>query len=451
MKTLLVNPPWLIDNRYGVRAGSRWPFTVEFDEKGKRHYVPFPFFLAYAVSLLKRYGEDAAIIDAVADDVSEELFFDKVVYLQPQVLVIETSTPSFENDLWFAEKIKEMHGKVNIVFCGPHVSTFYSEVITKYNFIDYILIGEYEQTLLELIMALDKRKDLKDIPALVYRENNSIRINNKRRTIKNLDDLPWPERDTLPIYNYNDGFCGMPRPNVQILGSRGCTYRCIFCLWPQVIYGEHLYRKRNPVDIADEIEWLIDKYKFKSLYFDDDVFNLDKRHTQAVCKEIKKRKIRLPWAIMARPDLMDAETLEDLASAGLFAVKYGIESTDEHVLNFCKKDMNIDKARLAIELTKKLGIKVHLTFCLGLPGETLQTIRKTERFIDETKPDSIQISYATPFPGTAYFEYLKNNNWLYSNNWSDYDGNRKCIVRTKDLSSKDLEAIKSDFSSHCYF
>jgi radical SAM superfamily enzyme YgiQ (UPF0313 family) len=335
--------------------------------------------------------------------------------------------------------------------CGPHATVYAKDVLNKHDFIDYILMGEYEYTLLDLVNNLEGRLSLKSIPGLAYRNMENIAVNRPRPTIKNLDDLPWPEREDLSIYKYNDGFAGLPVPNVQIWSSRGCPFRCVFCLWPQAVYGEHKYRKRDPADVVNEMEWLIKKFNFKAVYFDDDVFNIDRAHVISICEKINQRKINLPWAAMARVDLMDEELLDLLAGAGLYAVKYGIESANQRVLELCKKDLNLDKAKKMIAYTKKSGIKVHLTFCLGLPGETQQSIRESIDFIAETKPDSLQFSLATPFPGTDYFKYLEENGAQLSKNWPDYDGNNRYISGNQELSNLGLERLQSDLCNNFNF
>jgi radical SAM superfamily enzyme YgiQ (UPF0313 family) len=263
-----------------------------------------------------------------------------------------------------------------------------------------------------------------------------------------LDDLPWPERGDVPMYNYNDGFAGLPTPNVQMWASRGCPFSCTFCLWPQTIYGERRHRKRNPRDVIDEMEYLVKNFDFKAVYFDDDIFNADRHYVAALCGEIKKRRLTVPWAVMARPDLMDGEIIRVMADAGLCAIKYGIESTDTAILQHCRKNLNLAKAKSMIQETMLAGVKTHLTFCLGLPGETLRTVQETRRFIREMKPDSYQVSIATPFPGTAYFRQAEENNWLRSGDFSDYDGRHKSMARTESLSWQDIERIAIDLDSY---
>lgn len=448
MRIVLLNLPWKENLRLGVRAGSRWPFTSFPEKDGRIYYIPFPFFLAYATSLLKKEGKKVKIIDAIAEEFNEENLIKKINSFKPELIVVETSTPSFKNDLRIIYNIHNNLINSQIAICGPHASVFPEEILTEYNFINYILIGEYEYTLLNLVNCLENNLSLESILGLAYRRGTRVKINNSNSTIDNLDILPWPEREDVPIYKYNDGFAGLPQPNVQIWTSRGCPFQCTFCLWPQTIYREHKFRKRNPVDVVDEMEYLLKRFNFKAIYFDDDVFNIDRNHVLDICKEINRRGIKVPWAAMARADLMDGPLLESMSYAGLYAIKYGIESADQNILNLCKKNMDLDKAYQIIRFTKKLGIKVHLTFCLGLHGETHQTIQETVKFIQDIQPDSLQFSFATPFPGTEYFRYVKDRNKLLSEDWSDYDGNNKCVVRTQELNNSDLERIKIALNSN---
>ncbi|MBU1726593.1 MAG: radical SAM protein [Candidatus Omnitrophica bacterium] len=447
MRTLLINLPWNENARVGVRAGSRWPFTYKLDKDEAMHYLPFPFFLAYATALLKKNNFEAKLIDAIAERMGENQVITEIKSYSPGLLVIETSTPSFANDICLAIKIKEKAADCKIALCGPHASVFPDEILRDYGFIDFILIGEYEYILLDLVKQPGGDLDLSSVSGLAYRNISGVKINSLRSTIQNLDDLPWPERETLPIYKYNDGFCGLPRPNVQMWASRGCPFHCSFCLWPQTMYLEHTYRKRDPAKVADEMQWLIEGLRFKAVYFDDDVFNIDKNYVFNMCAEIKKRKIKVPWAVMSRADLMDEEMLRELAGSGLFAIKYGLESADQRILDSCKKKLNLEYASKMIEVTKRLGIKVHLTFCLGLPGEDRKTARETLDFINNIQPDSLQVSYATPFPGTKYYEYAKDKNYLLSGDWREFDGGQGCIVRTEELTGDELRQIRNDFYS----
>ena len=317
MRIILLNLPWHQNNRWGVRAGSRWPFTSEPEENDYIKYIPFPFFLAHATSLLRSKNNDVKLIDAIAQRADEQKVIDEVVAYNPSLIVVETSTPSFDNDIRITSEIKKRIPGSSIVFCGPHATTYAKDILTRYEIISYILMGEYEYTLLDLVNKLKRSGNLVHVLGLAFKSNQAVVINKPRPTIKNLDDLPWPEREESIIYKYNDGFAGLALPNVQMCSSRGCPFHCIFCLWPQVLYGEHKYRKRNPAKVVDEMEWLIKNFNFKAVYFDDDVFNISKPHVVGICKEIIKRDIKVPWAVMARADLMDEKLLSLMSDAGL--------------------------------------------------------------------------------------------------------------------------------------
>ena len=436
MRVFLGNAPWRVGDRVGVRAGSRWPFTKKCEETDLG-YVPFPFFLAYATAVLEKSGIDVNLVDGIAEGLSKEEFLKKVKKFDPDLVLLETSTPSIYVDLEMAREIKERLG-CEIALSGPHVSVMYLDIMRE-DFVDYILVGEYEYTLLDLVNHLEKGRDLRDVKGLVYRDNGKIKVNERRPLIENLDELPWPARHFLPMYNYNDEFAGMLKPNTQIWASRGCPFGCIFCLWPRVMYGSRKYRVRDPVKVVDEMEWLLDTYKFKSIFFDDDTFNIGKKRVIALANEIKERGIDVPWSIMASAQTMDREMLEAMKKAGLVSLKYGVESGDQEMLNRAKKKLDLNKLRDVVKMTKEMGIKVHLTFMFGLPGETWETVWKTINFALELDPDSIQFSICTPFPGTEYFEWAEKNGFLLTKDWSKYDGASSAVIRTESMNKEDLE------------
>ncbi len=436
MKVCVTNPPWRKGDRIGVRAGSRWPFTME--AKGA-DYVPFPFYLAYATALLDREGIEVKIIDAVAERVNELEFLEEIRKFTPDIVLIETSTPSIEVDIAIAKRIKEI-SCASIVLSGPHVTIFGGEILQENPFIDYILRGEYEETLLDLVRHLEGREGLDDVLGLIYRKGTQVSINPRRPPIEDIDSLPYPARHLLSVKNYRDEFCQIPQPALYIWASRGCPYHCVFCLWPKVMYDGHKYRVRDPQKVVEEITREINRYDYKSIYFDDDTFNLGKERICEISRLMKEEKIDLPWAVMARADTMDEETLRTMRSAGLFAIKYGIESGVQEIIDHCGKSLNLKKVEEIVKLTKKLGIRVHLTFSFGLPGETRETIEQTIRYALRLDPYSLQFSIVTPFPGTEYFYWAKKKGLLLSEEWPNYDGSNKAVIRTEELSGSELES-----------
>lgn len=440
MKTLLVNPPWRKDDRYGVRAGSRWPFTTKL-QKGKKipGYMPFPFFLAYSAALLEKNGFDVGLVDGVAEGHTTGEFFEKVKTFRPDLVLIETSTPSIYTDLEIAKDLKEQF-EMQIAISGPHASVYSHEILENSTSVDYVLKGEYEYILLELVECLEEGKNLKKVKGLDYKTNTGkINENPSRPLIEDLDGLPWPARHLLPMENYND-FAALSPHNVSLWASRGCPFECIFCLWPKVMYGGSKYRTRDPADVAGEMKWISEEYDFaQGIYFDDDTFNIGKKRIFALCDEIEKRDIDLPWGIMARADTMNVEMLERMKNAGLAAVKYGIESGVQDIVNNANKGLDLDKVRKIHRKTKQLGIKTHLTFTFGLPGETKETIQKTVRFARDLDPDTVQFSITTPFPGTKYFEMAEEAGWLLTKDWSRYDGAVDTVIGTDELTAEDLQ------------
>lgn len=436
-KILLVNLPWYKNGRWGVRAGSRWPHTKDPSE-GK--YMPFPFFLAQATSLLQKNSVDAQMIDAIAEGLTEDAFMNRLLARDINYLVAETSVPSFLQDMEILKKISELG--IKIILCGPNSLTYQTDFMRQYPFIDFVLKGEYEFTLLELIRALENKSDFSQVAGMLYNKGGEF-MSTSERQLCDIDSLPWPHRSSLPMDKYWDLPGNIPYPSVQMSASRGCPFNCNFCLWPQVMYQGGSYRIRDVKDVVDEMEHLVKNKGFKSVYFDDDTFNVGKERMLQFCQIIKQRGLEsIPWAIMARADLMDKEMLEEMRSAGLWAVKYGVESFVQDLVEKYGKNMNLLKTADIIKTTQDLGIKVHLTFCFGIPGETKESIQRTIDFALEQNPESVQFSILTPFPGTRLFKELDDKGMILTKDWSKYDGHSSCVFSPEGLSVKDLEVAK---------
>ncbi len=434
MKIILANLPWRNFSKIGVRAGSRWP---HLKGRAERDYLPFPFFLSYAAALLKKHQFEVSLIDAVAEGMFYKYCLRLLERTSPDLLVCETSTVTLEHDV---RLLRELKKDIPIVLCGPDINIRQPPFLRSHDWIDYVLVGEYEFTLLDLAVHLKEGKPLGDVRGLIWRDRDSGQVHiNPPRPLVNLDELPWPLREGVPIERYNDSPGDLPLPSVQMLASRGCPYRCKFCLWPQVMYQSHSYRTRDVIDVADEMEYLVTQMHFKSVYFDDDTFNCGKERMLRLCKEIKKRALNVPWAIMARADLMDEEILEHMRDAGVVAIKYGVESASQELLDNIDKNMDLKKSIDIIRLTNKMGIKTHLTFTFGLPGETRQSVSKTIDLALSLKPTSVQFSITTPFPGTTFYKEAKEKGYLISEDWLEYDGNHHSVIKYRDVTDKDLE------------
>jgi radical SAM superfamily enzyme YgiQ (UPF0313 family) len=436
IKILLVNLPWIYDGRRGVRAGSRWPHIKDLSEG---NYMPFPFFLAYATALLQKNGVNAQVIDAVAEELTEPVFMERLLSKNIDYLVAETSVPSFLQDI---ETLKMISGLgIRIILCGPNNLVYQTSFMEQYPFIDFILQGEYEFTLLNLIKALENGTDISRVAGILYRTENGF-LSTSRPALCDINLLPWPHRESLPMGKYWDLPGDIPYPSVQMLASRGCPFNCSFCLWPQVMYQGNSYRCRDVGNVVEEMRYLVDK-GFKSVYFDDDTFNIGKDRMLKFCREVKNKGLeKTPWAIMARADLMDREILEGMKSSGLAAVKYGVESCVQGLVEGYEKKMNLLKTAETIKITRDLGIKMHLTFCFGGPGETKESIQRTIDFALRQDPDSVQFSILTPFPGTRIFEDLDKKGRILTKDWSMYDGHFNCVFKPEILNAGDLVQAK---------
>ncbi len=450
-KILLLNLPWRDGTRYGIRAGSRWPFTNEVPQENWQippSYVPYPFFLGYATSILKEDGFTTHFIDAIAEGVLDEEFFQRVKGVSPDIIFIETATASIYNDINYVRKLKTFLPDSKIIFSGTHVSYFKDKFLQEYPCVDGIIVGEIEQTALKIAQYFEKHHNFEGFNEkgfMFYDKNSLISGSSDRGELVEIDKLPLPERLTTPVYNYEDLFAGMLFPSLQIHSTRGCPFGCIYCVWPQVLYQSRSYRTRDPIKVVDEIEEMIKIYGYKSFYFDDDTFNIGKERILKICEEIKRRGLdKIPWSAMSRADTSDFETLKAMKDAGLVSIKFGVESATQQLVDACGKGLDLNKVEESVRYCQELGLKYHLTFTFGLPGETKETIEKSIQYSFELNPDTCQFSLTTPFPGTKHFDMAKEKGLLLTEEWDKYDGNRYTVMRGENLTREELEGAVKD-------
>ena len=440
MKVLLLNAPWYDENdpqKWGVRAGSRWPhFQKRTEAGGLPRYIPFPFFMATSAAVLRQAGYETKIIDAVAEDINLDETYERIADFLPDLVFAESSTPSLNWDLDVFREIKKRHPEVVLVSGGSQGVSMVPDLMKKNGVPDYWLGGEFDLTLLDLVKSLESNQELSKISGLI-----SSGINNPPAIVEDVQKLPSPLYGDLPVQNYSDPVCGLPAPVAQIWLSRGCPYKCTFCVWPQVVFGNNQYRTRDLEQALDDIEYLIHERGCESFYFDDDTTNVGPNRMVALAEGIKKRGLdKYPWSMMARADCMNDKALEALKDAGLYSIKYGVESISEALVDSCEKGTNLKKFRRAIEYTRELGIKLHLTFMFGIPEETEETIDETLAFAMEIAPDSAQFSLCTPFPGTKFYKQCEDNGWLTTSDWSHFLGSDEAVVSTPWLSAERLQA-----------
>lgn len=412
-KILITNPPWikgkgLLKERYGVRAGSRWPFTIPFwqlfryQPRSIPYYAPYPLFMGYATTYLQSQGIEAKFYDAVAYRHDYQTFYKEVDKFKPDIVIQETSTPSFPLDLEIAKKL---HQKYEIVLVGPHATAF-AEKLIKLSFVDYVLKGEYEFSSLEMIKT--KRKG-------IY----------QAQRVANLDVLPYPYRDKETIGFYREQCCrkDLAFPQLWIYAGRGCAFSCEFCLWVHTMYNKR-FTLREPKKVIAEIEDAISKYGIKYILFDDDCWNLggDER-LMKMADELKK--LNLPWSILARMDTCTRDTFKYLVDRGCVAIRLGVESLSQRLLDSVGKHLTVEKITETISFLKTLDVDLYLCFVHYIPGETEKDRREQMENIKK-----LGLRYQNPplipFPGTPYYEKLVKEGFDPEKrvNWDEYDGGK---------------------------
>ncbi|HHT9145835.1 MAG TPA: B12-binding domain-containing radical SAM protein, partial [Candidatus Wunengus sp. YC61] len=260
--------------------------------------------------------------------------------------------------------------------------------------------------------------------------------NLERPVIEDINILPFPAYHLMPMDKYHTALGSAKRvPAMSIFATRGCPGRCTFCYSGTL--GKKI-RQRSPENIVEEIELLMNKYKIREVSFYDDTFSAFKNNVIMFCELIRKKNIDLTWSCMSRIDYVNEEVLKEMKASGCHQICYGVESADENVLRNIKKRISLEKVKMAVETTKKAGIDVRLSFMLGNPGDTIESIEKTIKFAIDLDPDLLQFNITTPYPGTEMFAWAKNNGYLKTEDWSKYDL-YNCVMELPTVSSQDVE------------
>jgi radical SAM superfamily enzyme YgiQ (UPF0313 family) len=466
---LLANPPCRYPlpggrERFFVRAGCRWPYSTVKRPEEPPTYTPFPFLLAYAAAVLRDEGFTVLVEDAITRNQDRPTFLARVRALQPDLVVFETSTPTFPADARLAHELKATGAHVCLT--GPHATTFARDILAHHPAVDFVVAGEYEPGVVALAALLAGRPlsqgaglgatpgagsgrplERAEVPGLVFRDGAGVRAN-PPVTIPDLDRLPPPARELFPAHDapdpdaYWDGFCQL-RPALQLHTSRGCPYRCSFCLWTQVIYRPGHYRTFSPGRIVDEMVTARDRFGAREVYFDDDTMSGRRRHVLALCAEIERRGLKLPWSCMADALVPDPQLVARMATAGCIGMKFGVESAVPEILQAVGKPKALlERIEPLAAALARHGIKSHATFTFGLPGETRATMRATFELACRLDVDMVQFSITTPFPGTRYFDEVREAGHLRAGVGPEsFDGAQEAAIELPGLPATELEAF----------
>lgn len=393
LRTLFLQAPSF--DGFDGGAGSRY--------QAKREIKSFwyPTWLAQPAALV----ENSKLIDApphkqqLADVLAQAKDFDHVV--------LHTSTPSFKSDAKVAEALKAENPRLLIGMIGAKVAVNPQGSLSEGAAVDYVARNEFDFTVKDVADEVP----LKEIKGLSYRTPSGVITHNEdRATVENMDTLPFVtpvyKRD-LTIDNYFIGY--LKHPYISLYTGRGCKSRCTFCLWPQTV-GGHRYRTRSVGHVIEEIKYAKAAFpNVKEFFFDDDTFTDDPARAEAIAKELGK--LGVTWSCNAKANVR-RETLKALKDGGLRLLLVGYESGNQQILHNIKKGVRVDGAERFTRDCHELGIQIHGTFILGLPGETTDTIRETVEFAKRINPHTIQVSLAAPYPGTFLYNQAVENGWL---------------------------------------
>lgn len=416
MKILLINPYW----------------------EESTYLVP-SLGLAYITSMLLLDKHTVKIVDCTAERIKTDKLKEIVEEFSPDIVGITSMTAMIYEAIKTAKAVKSV-SNAKVIMGGVHPSLLPEEVL-KVKEIDFVVRGEAEITIRELVKAIENKGDYSKIKGVSFKRDNKIIHNPDRELIENLDDLPFPARSYFPKVKYKQHL-GEPESFMTMMTSRGCPWKCIYCINSvNALFGRK-YRTMSPERVVKEIELILKKYKVKEIDFYDDDFTCKRERVIEICDLITKKKFKFKWKCSSRVTSVDEQMLKKMKEAGCYLIAYGVETGSEELLRVIMKGQTKDMVRKTFELTKKAGIKTLAYFMIGIPGETKKTINETLRFAIELDPDYVQFAVVTPLPKTKLYEMVKSKNHLVGKSWKDFcftGDHAKAVLRTDEFTSEELD------------
>jgi len=398
LRTLFLQAPSF--DGFDGGAGSRYQAKREVKSNW------FPTWLAQPAALVP----GSRLLDASADGLTVAQAL--AIARGYELVIMHTSTPSFPTDARFAELLKQDNPGVKVGLVGAKTMVDPEGSLNATRALDFVCREEFDYTCQEVAAGVP----LASVKGLSYRDADGRIVHNPSRPmIENMDELPFVapvyKRD-LKIENYFNGY--LNHPYISFYTGRGCRSKCTFCLWPQTV-GGHRYRVRSAENVLAEVKWIKENLpEVKEIMFDDDTFTDSSNLARVEAIARGMGELGVLWSCNAKANVPYA-TLKVMKENGLRLLLVGYESGDDQILHNVKKGLRTDIARRFTQDCHKLGILIHGTFILGLPGETTQTIAETIRFAKEINPRTIQVSLAAPYPGTTLYRQAVENGWLREN------------------------------------
>lgn len=421
MKVLFVNPP---------QTASKYKFMG---------VIAPPLGIAYMAGVLQENNIDVEILDASAEDMDFKDVEKELLKRKPDLVALTALTPTIGRALETAQIVKETLPDSIVVMGGYHPTFNFIETLEDEN-VDIVIRGEGEYIMLNLVQALENQSSLHDVKGIVFEDKNSkeIVVNPEAPLIQDLDELPFPALNLLPMKKYR--LLDMDTHMTTMITTRGCPMQCSFCS-SAAMHGKKI-RERSVENIVDEIEYLKTNYDIDTIAFMDDTFTLKKRKVMAICDEILKRNIEIMWGCTSRVDTLDEKLLKKMKEAGCITIFIGVESADQQQLDNMCKNTTIAKIENAFKIARKLKIRTIASVALGMPGDTKEIMNKTVKFVHKLKPNYAIYSLATPYPGTRFYKEAFEKNLIKIKDWSKYTLITP-ILETIDCSLNDMRKIQA--------
>jgi radical SAM superfamily enzyme YgiQ (UPF0313 family) len=432
LKVLIVNPPTCTGMKY-IREGRCEQRLNSFQ------YVMVPISLPMIAGALEVKKHDVKILDCIANDIDVEGLKRSISEFDPRLIIFNMSTATSSSDVEVINMMRDV-SKAHFTVIGNHATSLPEEVLQS-SVLDSVIRREPELTAQDLADAVETGRDLLKVSGISFKQKDGKILHNEDRPFnEDLDELPFAARHlldnakyTLPVIN---------EPYTLIITSRGCPHSCIYCTAYQY-YGKKL-RLRSAANVVDEMQECLEKHNLRNFTMWSDTFNQSKKFVMEVCAEIKRRGLekKIRWMANSRVDHVDPEVLREMRSSGCIGVSYGVESGVEEILKNMKKGATAEQARVAVKQTKEAGIEVLTHIILGLPGETMETIKETIKYVKELDPDYAQFYCAIPFPKTELEEMGKKNGWITTDDYAKYELNQP-ILNLPSLSVEDLQKARN--------
>ena len=376
--------------------------------------------LAYIAAALEQHGCTVGVLDMFAEKLSGDQVVQRSRDFEPELIGMTVLTPSEPVCTELCQMIRAVLPKVRIVWGAVHADVFAQDIIRQKK-ADFVVHHDGEETICELVDALKAGcHDFSDIDGLSWADKTGPVTNKPRALLRDLDSLPYPAWHLFPYEKYGLlPFADFAKPVLTMTGSRGCPYRCDYC--SLINTGGKVYRKRDPIKIVDEYEYLIDRYKVKQIGFVDPIFPLVKKDLRPFCEEIVSRGLdkKCLWLSETRCDRLDKETCDLMYWGGCRRVLMGIESGVDLLLGNVNKNMTTAKVREGVANAKAAGLQTVGLFMIGMPGETPEMTRETVEFSVELDLDFAKYAITVPFPGSKLFD----DRWqkdLFRDDWENY-------------------------------